>query len=238
MSGKTRNGTALRFEALEPRMLLAGDVLVAVVDGDLVISGDELGNAIEIMPGDEAGEYVIIGRDTVSGDHLGPTTINGDAQPLVVTGVTGDFTISMDCRPGTAEMYGADDCVTLTGRSAGSDDDSAADVPLVVPGDLIVDVHYGDNTVDLNSVNVGGDATIKMGIGDDGVHMVDVSVVGDMIIDTLYADDIVDLRSLQVGGDVRVETGTEDDIVTVHSVIVSGDLRIHAGLDYDSVDLY
>ncbi len=50
------------IEALEAKQLLAGDVLVGVVGGNLIITGDEMGNNISVESGAEPGQYLIHGR--------------------------------------------------------------------------------------------------------------------------------------------------------------------------------
>src|SRR3990170_3444629 len=81
-----RNMRALRrgrFELLEQRQLLAGDVLVNVVDGILMVRGDALDNKIMIAAGAEAGDFVVTGLDG--------TTVHEDGQTpgaeVTVTGV-------------------------------------------------------------------------------------------------------------------------------------------------------
>ena len=54
---------SLRFEQLEEKKLLAGDVTVAVVHGALMIDGDDLGNQIVVSSGENPGEYLIRGLD-------------------------------------------------------------------------------------------------------------------------------------------------------------------------------
>ena len=59
---------AFRYEQLERRCLLAGDVGVALEGGTLVITGDQLSNQIDVSQ-EANGDVVFTGRDS--------TTING-----------------------------------------------------------------------------------------------------------------------------------------------------------------
>jgi hypothetical protein len=52
-----------RFESLESRRLLAGDVTARIDNGKLIIKGDKLDNGITIVAGANAGEVVITGVD-------------------------------------------------------------------------------------------------------------------------------------------------------------------------------
>ncbi|MEM9412990.1 MAG: hypothetical protein AAGA30_17910 [Planctomycetota bacterium] len=72
-----RTNLSLGYKSLEPRLLLAGDVTV-MLDGDLVVTGDELSNQVQIVANDN-GEVTVIG--------LNNTTINGDSAPFIVEGV-------------------------------------------------------------------------------------------------------------------------------------------------------
>ncbi len=63
MSAKQSRSRRARFESLEPKQLLAGDVLVSVVEGRLIVEGDELGNQIAITAGPEPGTYTVHGLD-------------------------------------------------------------------------------------------------------------------------------------------------------------------------------
>ncbi|MEX0613839.1 MAG: hypothetical protein WD229_17105, partial [Pirellulales bacterium] len=68
------------FESLEQRQLLAGDVVLNVVDGNLTIQGDALDNKIMVTAGAEAGSFVITGLDT--------TTVHEEGQPATTDPVT------------------------------------------------------------------------------------------------------------------------------------------------------
>ena len=50
------------IETLEAKQLLAGDVLVGVVGGNLIITGDEMDNNISVESGAVPGQYLIHGR--------------------------------------------------------------------------------------------------------------------------------------------------------------------------------
>lgn len=72
------------FEALEPRLLLDGNVAAKVVNGDLRIIGDRRGNSILIERGGTTDTFIVTGRDG--------TAVNGGLE-AILTGVTDDITI-------------------------------------------------------------------------------------------------------------------------------------------------
>src|SRR5262249_3150905 len=102
MSLHRRKGRSCKFESLEQRNLLAGDVTASIVHGDLVIKGDDLANGITITAGTNAGTVVITGVDAGGSS----TTVNGTANGTVtLSGFTDDLKINMN---------GGDDTVSIT----------------------------------------------------------------------------------------------------------------------------
>src|SRR5688500_14343215 len=75
-------------EALETRKLMSGTVLATVVNGAVTLRGDGESNAIVL---DQAG--LTDGQVRVSG--AGATGINGQAEPVILSGVTGRVLVRM-----------------------------------------------------------------------------------------------------------------------------------------------
>ena len=85
---------SLAFEKLESKQMLAGDVIVSVVEGNLIIEGDELGNQIAVSSGEAAGTYIIRGLEGTTvklGEDGEPAPETG----LVVEGVRGHVRINL-----------------------------------------------------------------------------------------------------------------------------------------------
>src|SRR5688572_15011706 len=61
MASHRRKGRPCKFESLEKRNLLAGDVTASIRNGDLVIKGDDLDNGITITAGATAGSVLVTG---------------------------------------------------------------------------------------------------------------------------------------------------------------------------------
>ena len=61
MSFSESRKRSLTIENLEAKTLLAGDVLVGVVGGNLSVTGDEMDNQISIESGPERGQYIVHG---------------------------------------------------------------------------------------------------------------------------------------------------------------------------------
>ncbi len=76
----------LRFENLERRIVLAGNVTVNVAAGVLTIAGDTANNEISVTQGAAADSFIVTGN--------AGTTIN-NAAAVTTTGVTGNIVINM-----------------------------------------------------------------------------------------------------------------------------------------------
>src|SRR5687767_8356137 len=97
------DGAGSGVEALERRCMLAGNVTVSVVDGDLMVRGDREPNAIVIAQATD-GTYTVAGA--VDDDGL-PTTVNGGASG-VFTRMDDDLRIRMGRGDDRMEIGGID----------------------------------------------------------------------------------------------------------------------------------
>jgi hypothetical protein len=194
-----------RFESLESKQLLAGDVLVSVVDGNLMIHGDELDNQIAVTSGAEPGAFVVTGlhgTNVVLGNGI---AVQPPQTEVVVTGVY---------RGARMSMGDGDDVVLVNkahfrgnvgiGTGAGNDR-VVVGVPML-PVEPRPEVGADSLAVTLDApsadvppdpslapplVGIGGSLTIAAGAGEDDIH------VGNAAID----------------GRLSVATGTENDRV-------------------------
>ncbi|MCA9238955.1 MAG: hypothetical protein KDA37_02095, partial [Planctomycetales bacterium] len=96
MSKQQRSGCSPRFETLEQKQLLAGDVTYEVVNGNLHLLGDAESNEIVITAGDIEGSYLVQG---LNGTTISPADGgDGSAAPVsgfVVEGVTRNVRIDL-----------------------------------------------------------------------------------------------------------------------------------------------
>lgn len=240
------------FEKLEARCLMAGDVHAEVIDGDLIITGDELDNEVGILPGDNPGEYRVIGRastDVIIVPDLSLLTqINGQGG-VTVGGVTGDIRIMLG---------GGDDKVLVYGGGLGGVAVAHPGMPtLPVPGNLIVADYAGANGVNLMGVEAGGDLIVRTGSGDDVVSL-SASTAGrrtvlrtgagddrittwdhgsPMAADSGAGDDVVSVSTGSVGGNVTIRTGAGDDRVRAFDIDIRGDMVLQTGIGDDMVTI-
>jgi hypothetical protein len=199
------NRRRLKLEQLESRQMLAGDVTVNVVGGDLSIVGDSENNFLVLTATGNAGEYVVTGTNT---------TVNGGAVPVTVSGVTGDVTI---------QLHDGSDGIEF-------DSDPIAFQFL---GDVAIDM--GSNVETLlglnyitatgtNNFSVAGSLTVS-GYQLHGA-LFDNAVIANDFIATLSGDlGEVHLDGGSIGGDVTITATGENKDVRI-STTVGGDVRI------------
>src|SRR5438874_5965486 len=91
MAFKRTSGRQCKFESLESRRMLAGNVVARVVGGSAVLKGDNYSNGIMISSGLNPHEVVVSGL--VTGGSA--TTINGTAGPVTLIGVIHGLKVDM-----------------------------------------------------------------------------------------------------------------------------------------------
>jgi hypothetical protein len=240
-----RKSRKLAFHALEERTLMAGDVAVSVVNGDLRIIGDAGANDVAVVQTMQngalvTGSYFVTGRNG--------TTINGQSSGRTFTGVARDFNINMGTN---------DDRVTLGQES----NLYGPNNQLKVPRDLVLDVGGGNNTVLVNGLFVTRNASISSGSATDRIY-VHAHVENDLTVNTGGGADLVDvwnsftrhnltidtgvnntsdvtvyLTTMSIGNDVTITTGAGRDSVYITEIGVNHDLSIQTSANSDSVSI-
>ncbi|MBX3439733.1 MAG: peptidylprolyl isomerase, partial [Planctomycetaceae bacterium] len=170
---------SIATESLESRTLLAGNVVAAVANGNLTITGDAANNSVEVTVVD--GDIVVRGLDG--------TTVNGSANTFVAfadtTTITGNLAVSL-----AAGL----DTLRLTG-------------PLTVNGTTrILDV-LGASQIGITDVTLKGLVMINTGHDGDTVSLVGAELTGDLKIDVGGGQNLVSVFDSTVEGDVFVTAG-------------------------------
>jgi hypothetical protein len=221
-----------RFESLEQRQLLAGDVVVTVDGGNLMVQGDELDNKILITAGADAGSFVVTGLD---GTNI---ILNGDPPVSEVT--------VADVRNARIRMGDGNDLVAVAGASLRyvSIGTGAGDDRVLVGTDGGAPELVGELPTDLS---VAARSLRVFTDGDnDEVAVDDTSVRHQLAIQTGDGDDTASLGStaavnqsgarLGVRGGVHVGLGDGNDELNMDQVRVRGGIVVHAGDGDDTVD--
>jgi hypothetical protein len=231
----------LRFEQLEQRVLLAGDVTVALKSGNLTVTGDAnvLGNQVEIAhQGD--GIYRVTG---LNGTTLNKGTATVWNSTLPVTG-----SVSVDLKNGSNHLTMKGDpgqdlrvLKNLSVKTGTGNDTVIIENPNVT-GKLTVSTGAGGGSVIIDGGTVTADASIQTGVGDDQVEIDDTTFLGKLTVKTgnagtLLKEDSVILSNITVSRDVSVSTGTGNDRVWIEDLTVlgKGKLTVTTGNGYDRV---
>ncbi|QEG34213.1 hypothetical protein [Bythopirellula goksoeyrii] len=233
----------LRMEVLEKKQLLAADLSVAVIDGDLVITGDANPNAFALRSGDTDGgqfEVVLIGPGQVDDTVNGVT--KSDGEPFLFNGVTRDVIVNTG---------GGDDTVRIIGGSSTNELDA-----LQFPGDLRIDLGDGEDELFMGTsasftltqfpLAIADDLVILGGAGNDTFDVTAVHVADDFtIVDTEGSNTLTmplglsfpnSNESTTIGDDFAILMGNGNDQVFVNQTIVGDNLFVDLGGGDDAVD--
>lgn len=222
----------LGFEWLSPREMMAGDVTAAVVNGVLIVNGDDNANEIRILQ--DGANLKVMGLG--SGENK--TTVNG-----------GNSFVAENVRRGVVvNLKDGDDLVLVSNvdglrQSLENADDLEAnvDVPAVAPveirGPLVIRGGQGNDRVGVNA-NVGR-VLIATGAGDDRVLIAGgVAAALDIVTDgggeNNGGADVVRIANQEVRNVTSILTGKGDDKVRVEGTTKFGyatEIATGAGAD-------
>ncbi|MEM8680295.1 MAG: hypothetical protein AAGF97_13185, partial [Planctomycetota bacterium] len=186
-------------EFLESRQLLAGNVTVDVVGGNLVITGDNQANDIAITQfgATSADQFVL-----KSGSN--PTTLNGQNGPLLIEGVTRDFRIDFRGQSDSVTLYLADvprDLI-ITSGDGGSQFNAAV---ATVGRNLRITHGTGFDTLDASSLVVMGTTRITSGPGGSHLQLHNATLTGNTDLRTIGFS-AVSMVSTQFEGNLSVRS--------------------------------
>jgi hypothetical protein len=209
-------------------MLMAGDVSVAAVRGNLVITGDA-------NLGVGADESILIEHDgtNYSVTGLSGTTINGGAG-FVPAPIARDIIVDLKTGNDNVEILGASinnrlvvpRNLTIRG---GTGVDSITVENVLVQGVLNVDGGAGDNTVKIKGSRVNRDALIKGGLDGDEITVDSSSFGGKLTIDALGGTNEIYVEGVSsVARDALLKGGVGTDTVKIDGGSFGGKLTIDA----------
>jgi hypothetical protein len=189
---------SLRYEGLEQREMMAGDVAAYVDQGILKVIGDNLPNAVEVTPGSKAGSFIVNGTTQYTGAD---TRINGSYKSFQFSGVTQGVQVIMN---------GGDDHLQV-GKPPAT---PTSNIP--GPFGLGIDMGSGDDVLYVRNVNVKGSCGISGQDGNDKVYVYDSYFAQDLIVDTANGNDFVDVNSITAARYLMVGTGAGNDEVRLY----------------------
>ena len=213
-SSSNRSGPEL--EALEPRLLLSGNVTGMVSGGSLILIGDNASNEVLIdglvdaLP--DGSDAPVEAFFAVSGS--GGTTING-APSQMFEGVTRDIRV---------RLRGGDDALWVVWGA--------------VPGNLNIDAGSGNDRVSVDHFVVGRSLYFRGRRGEDAVEMLHSPVGGDVYIHHYVDGGSSTIRDSAIGRNVRVAGwGADAYSCTLDGSDVGGSFSFGGGHGDDVVEL-
>jgi hypothetical protein len=234
----------LAVEQLEPKQMMAGDVTVSLVGGNLRVVGDEAGNQIAVTQGADANSFVIQG---LNGTNV---KMNGTTAPetgLVVNNVRGLVNVSMGGGDDSVSVSNATFKLALSIETGAGNDTVLVGSP-AGPTEAVAGAASGAN------VNARGALNIFTGSDNDTVRVADVAVGGFLNIATLGGDDTVQLgvaatpglaataaegapASVRAGLAIDVALGEGTDSAQVNSASAWGAVNVGGGGGGDQIGL-
>lgn len=219
----------LRFENLERRDLMAGDVSVIVDGATLEVRGDHEINKIEVA---DNGTHLLFTADD-------STTFNG--QPSVSIPKAGIDKFMADLGAGSDSFRAISWNVEMdihidTGSGTGTNSfNRSHDVIRIfassIVGDLEIVGNDGRDSFGIFFTTIDGNLNVDSGASDDVLFIWDVSVTGAVLVDTGPGPDRVFMRNVSTGGDLTVLTGQgrADSVFLQNGITVEGNLTIDGG---------
>ena len=188
-------------ESLESRQMMAGDVTAHVVNGDLVINGDNDSNELYVY-GTGGGNFVLFGENG--------TRINGlSGHPI--SGVTDDVRINLRNGHNRIALLGhdlPDDILIRTGNG----DDTIVMRDATVRSDLRIRTGSGNDTVFLVDTTVQGQLNLATAGGNDEVALYD-TVAGRANVNLGAGNDEALMFEVDAAAQFRFNLGGGEDLV-------------------------
>jgi hypothetical protein len=191
----------LKFESLENRRMMAGNVQVYFHGNDLCIVGDSAANGVEVRQA-SPGVYKVDGF-VWGGDF---TKVNGMSNGEVTAkGVAHDVVIAL--------QGGGDDLEFGIGDQN----------KITVPNNLLISTGNGNETINIRDVAVGAELGIATGSGQDNVYIQGCTVGTNLVVGDAVgkvnsnASDNITILSTSVKNELAISTGLGNDSVNIDS---------------------
>ena len=228
-TNKRSKNSSNRYQSLEKRQLLAGDVSVFTHDSNLYIRGDHADNQVAISV-DEFGDIQVEG---VEG-----TTINGGEDAFRIDTQNGrlDGELRVNMARGNDSIFVEE--VDVRGRAVfygGAGDDSIGVYDVTVMDALIAHSGRGDDMVSIDEVDIGGLLATVTSSGDDTVGIDASTIDGKTIVLTGRGDDNVAIRNSTHRQAAYIFTQNGNDFVGLDNLTVESFAAVVTGFGSDDV---
>lgn len=206
-----------RFETLETRTLLAGNVTAAVTAGELDIIGDAAGNAIQVSQ-TTSGDWKVQGIATTVNGHNAQTFPGVTAGILINLGNGNDF----------VKVFNGTTPVGLD-IQMGAGNDVVQGSNLTVSDIFQIEVGDGNNTVSLNKIISNGPFGLGTGNGNDVIAITNSHLNEEVEMGTGNGTHVLSMNTVSTGGPVDIEMGDGADAVALVNITADRGFGIDLG---------
>ena len=180
----------------------AGNVSVQLRGTNLIFSGDDGDNDIQIVGG-APGEVDLVGN--------GGTTINNLSDNVLFLGVTHIF-LQMNSGDDTLLIFDLNIIGDIT-VEGGDDDDQVLVLGSHIGGDTTIYVHDGSDLVDVIDNDIDGDLTVVGGADNDVLTFFSNEIANQLLVRAGKGNDTLGIFGSTIGGETFVGLGVGDDVL-------------------------
>ena len=210
--------------------MLSGNVTALFQDGDLIITGDEDNNSIEVVTSDEG--VIVRGLDG--------TTVNDSADDAVIvpgeTSLTGSLIATMGAGDDQIQVDGVD----VQGEihiSGGDGEDEIAVTSLAARRAIVLNGNQGDDTIVISDADARRRVMVHLGQGNDIAAISGLTTRRKLVIAGSTGDDNVGVEDSTIRRLTRLRLGSGDDNAAITNSELGLRLKVRGGLGDDLVHI-
>lgn len=201
-------------DALEPRVMLDGNVRVILSGDTLTIRGDDAANSLDVVVDEVNGTVEFDGFDGTTVELIANGVSTGPQDDVEVD--LGD--LDRPIRNLNVNLLRGNDTIFFDGGGL-----------LIATNDVNVNGREGSDTIEMVDFEVGDDLKVIGHGGNDQIFLADVAVGDDLRVYGNNNDDLIEIDRALVGDDMSLVGGRGDDGVLVNATVVGDDMRVWLG---------
>jgi hypothetical protein len=219
----------VRFECLENRNLMAGNVTTAVVGGILALGGDDNSNYLAVHQ---------VGTNRIQVDGIATTIrVNGQSyRSFTFNNVVGLL----------VELNGGSDSLTLYNTTLnngidvelGSGNDILNFTNVNAANGIAIDAGTGNDSVAMSRINANNGVAIEMGSGNDVLAMATIAANSGVAVGLGSGNDVASFVSVTASAGFALDAASGRDTVALNRVNAAGGIAVEMGSgDYDALSV-
>ncbi len=206
-------------------------VTLQVIGHQLILTGDNTADHIQVTGDGTAREYIVSG--------LAGTLINGVANAAITVQGIDNMLLNLTAGADIITIDGADLAggITIGGGSGNKNISIGATSDVSVGGSISVSGGAGDDVILVNRTHVAGSLVIQGGSGgvSNQITTKASTITGDLTIYGAAGYDLVQQTQLTVGGAWTISTGAGNDLISVSNSRANGPVIFSSGTGTDFI---